>query len=168
MLWLIIGCRGMYCPYIASAMLDRKDTTYYNMSGMLIYDPVIGADELATKMTAVPFSDYWKGLFPFNDSFVADIHKRHESCGYKAHIDKYLAYPPPGQQPVILASQNSTGGLRPECASLFDDVFNAVALVNPCFDIYAVTTTCPLLWDVLGCELPTMLVGTFVLHMLRH
>ncbi|THX94235.1 alpha/beta-hydrolase, partial [Aureobasidium pullulans] len=30
------------------------------------------------------------------------------------------------------------------------DIYNAVSLVNPCFDIYQVATTCPLLYDVLG------------------
>ena len=33
---------------------------------------------------------------------------------------------------------------------VFDMVFNAASDVNPCFDIYQVATTCPLLWDVLG------------------
>ncbi len=72
----------MYCPYIASAMLDAKDSTYYNVSGVLIYDPVIAYDSIQASMTTVPFVDYWKGLFPFNDSFVTDIHTRPQSCGY--------------------------------------------------------------------------------------
>ncbi|KAL8782591.1 MAG: hypothetical protein Q9213_005269, partial [Squamulea squamosa] len=33
---------------------------------------------------------------------------------------------------------------------LFNDIFAAVSLINPCFDIYQIATTCPLLWDVLG------------------
>ena len=141
----------MYCPYIANAMLDTKDKTYYNMTGVLIYDPVIGVDELADSMTVVPFVDYWKGLHPFNDSFVADIHKRHESCGYADHIKKYLAYPPPGPQPAKLASRGDDGRTRHECRSLWQDVNMAALTLNPCWDVYQVATTCPILWDVLGC-----------------
>ncbi|KAH0135176.1 alpha/beta-hydrolase, partial [Aureobasidium melanogenum] len=37
----------------------------------------------------------------------------------------------------------------PGC-ELWNDIFAAVSLVNPCFDIYQVATTCPVLWDVLG------------------
>ncbi|KAL8643755.1 MAG: hypothetical protein Q9210_007569, partial [Variospora velana] len=37
----------------------------------------------------------------------------------------------------------------PGC-DLFNDIFDAISLINPCFDIYQIATTCPLLWDVLG------------------
>jgi len=125
-------------------MLNAQDKRYYNVSGVLMYDPAVGAKELATSMTVVPFVDYWKGLHPFNDSFVNDIRKRHQTCGYADHINKYLTYPPPGPQPVLPASQD-------ECRYLWDDVVSAATLVNPCYDFYQVATTCPLLWDVLGC-----------------
>lgn len=49
-------------------MLDTNDTTYYNVSGVLFYDPVIVNDEIQTSVPAVGFIDYWKGLFPFNDT----------------------------------------------------------------------------------------------------
>lgn len=29
-------------------------------------------------------------------------------------------------------------------------IYDAIMLVNPCWDIYQVATTCPLLWDVMG------------------
>lgn len=31
-----------------------------------------------------------------------------------------------------------------------NEIFNAAPLTNPCWDVYQVATTCPLLWDVLG------------------
>lgn len=33
---------------------------------------------------------------------------------------------------------------------MWSAIYNAVSLINPCFDIYQIATTCPLLWDVLG------------------
>lgn len=133
---------GMYCPYIASAMLDAKDETYYNVSGMLIYDPSIGDYLVQTSTVAVPFADYFINLMPFNNSFSASIHERHQSCGFADYNAKYLQYPPPGPQPP--------NNFSDECNGLFNDVFSAVMSVNPCFDIYQVATTCPLLYDVLG------------------
>ncbi|CAK7220378.1 hypothetical protein SEUCBS140593_004215 [Sporothrix eucalyptigena] len=141
---------GMYCPYIASAMVDTNDTTYYNVSGMLIYDPVIGQNDVQDNIPAVTFVDYWTGLFPFNDSFVADIHSRDSSCGYTDYLNKYLVYPPAGQQPNVIAGQNPNGTTKPDCAALYFDIVSAALQVNPCWDIYQVATTCPLLWDILG------------------
>ncbi|KAK7972496.1 hypothetical protein PG988_006630 [Apiospora saccharicola] len=91
---------GIYCPYIAGAMLDAKDETYYNMSGMLIYDPCIGVDQVQTSMVTVPFADYYSNMMPFNDSFSADIHEKHRECGFAEYTAKYMQYPPPGPQPV--------------------------------------------------------------------
>ena len=130
-------------------MLDAKDTTYYNVSGMLIYDPSIAVQRLQTSVTAVPFVNYWGGLFPFNDSFTASINKRHQDCGYADYLNKYLVYPPPGPQPVDLPGQG-----KDNC-DIFDDIYFASLAVNPCWDIYQVSATCPLLYDVLGCRSPS-------------
>ncbi|KAI3342277.1 serine carboxypeptidase [Ustulina deusta] len=136
---------GAYCPYIASAMLDANDTTYYDLSGLLIYDPVIGNDVVQDALTTVPFIDYHHNLFPFNNSFSEQIHGLHESCGFAAYQDKYLTYPPPGPQPT-----NYTDTVSDECAGLWGLVTDNALSINPCFDVYQVATTCPLLWDVLG------------------
>ncbi|KAJ9156430.1 Carboxypeptidase [Pleurostoma richardsiae] len=142
---------GMYCPYIASAMLDANDTTYYNMSGMIIYDPSIATSGLQTDITAVPFVDYHKNLFPFNDTYFAQLHALDETCGYADFREKYLRYPPVSHLPSPPYGVNATTGERiPGCSGLRSAVQRAVTLLNPCFDIYAVATTCPLLWDVLG------------------
>ncbi|CAK7263033.1 hypothetical protein SEPCBS119000_000277 [Sporothrix epigloea] len=141
---------GMYCPYIASAMIDADDSTYYNVSGLLIYDPVIGQNDIQGNIPAVSFVDYWSGLFPFNDSFVLDIHSRASSCGYTDYLNKYLVYPPAGQQPDIIAGQYENGTTRPECADLYYDIAYAALDVNPCWNIYQVGATCPLPWDILG------------------
>ncbi|KAI1370467.1 alpha/beta-hydrolase [Hypoxylon crocopeplum] len=136
---------GLYCPYIASAMLDQNDTTYYNVSGMMIYDPVLGDDVVQNAATTVPFVDYHRSLMTFNDSFSAHIHDLHDSCGFADFNARYLTYPPPGPQPPNYARSVSR-----ECRGLWDEVLDEALSVNPCFDVYQVATTCPLLWDVLG------------------
>ncbi|KAI0179484.1 alpha/beta-hydrolase [Hypoxylon sp. FL1284] len=136
---------GAYCPYIASAMLDKNDTTLYDLSGMLIYDPVLGDSIVQDSVTTVPFVDYHKNIMTFNDSFSDYIHGLHDSCGFADYNAKYLTYPPPGPQP---AGYDDT--VSRECANLWSVVTDEVLSVNPCFDVYQVATTCPLLWDVLG------------------
>ncbi len=73
---------------------------------------------------------------------MAFIDSRAQSCGCTDFLNKYLTFPPPGPLP-------SPPSEASEC-DLWDDILNAVSLVNPCFDIYQIATTCPLLWDVLG------------------
>jgi carboxypeptidase D len=65
-------------------------------------------------------------------------------------MEKYLVYPPKGHIPMPLPGTDKTGKTRDECWNIYWDIFSAISLLNPCFDIYQVATTCPLLWDVLG------------------
>ncbi|KAI9782639.1 MAG: hypothetical protein M1816_001753 [Peltula sp. TS41687] len=135
---------GYYVPYIADAMLNANDTKYYDLQGTMIYDPSLASDEIQEQIPAVPFVDYWGGLFPFNRSFSEDIHRRADSCGYTSYLNEYLTFPPKGSLPQPTQNQFS-----PNC-DIYSDIFRAIAWINPCFDIYQVATTCPLLWDVMG------------------
>ncbi|KAK2612756.1 hypothetical protein QQS21_001207 [Conoideocrella luteorostrata] len=141
---------GMYCPYIASAMLDTNDTTHFNVKGMMIYDPEIGVVSLQNDIVTVPFIDFNRNLFPLNDSFVKEIRRADEDCGFAALRAKHLRYPPEGRLPSVLPGVDAaTGKVLPAC-SISQRVQDAVTALNPCFNIYQVATTCPLLWDVLG------------------
>ena len=73
------------------------------------------------------------------------LHTQADSCGYTSFLDDYLVYPPAGPLPDPPMSNDTTG-----YCDVWDAIFQAASLINPCFDIYQIATTCPLLWDVLG------------------
>lgn len=134
----------MYCPYIASAMLDANDKTYYDMRGVMLYDPSIAERRLQSDITAVPFIEHHRSLFPFNESYWEELYDMDEKCGFAAYRKKYLTYPPAGHLPSELP------GTDVGCDGLMFEIADAISLLNPCWDIYQIATTCPLLWDNLG------------------
>ncbi|KAI9729190.1 MAG: hypothetical protein M1834_007097 [Cirrosporium novae-zelandiae] len=140
---------GRYVPYISAAMLDANDTTYYNLSGALVYDPCIGQfDTVQEEIPAVPFLLENNNMLNLNQSYVDTLVALDESCGYKAYREQYFTFPASGVQPALNDSSSTCDVL-----DLIDD---AAMEVNPCFNIYEVNAQCPLLWDVLA--FPTQLV----------
>lgn len=136
---------GFYVPYIADHFISQNNTAVYDVHGIMIYDPSISYDVVLQDIPSVPFVDYWGPLFNLNQTFLDDIHNRSETCGYTAFMEEALTYPPKGP----LTTPPNANYDMPGC-TLWNDIFEAVSLVNPCFDICQVATTCPLLYDVLG------------------
>lgn len=133
-------------------MLDKKDKTYYDLSGALVYDPCIGQFVYTQEeVVAVPYVQANANLFNFDDDFMAELESLHESCGYADVIDKYLQFPPPGNQPAEYFNYTAEG----DC-DVFDTINNAAFGPNPCFNVYEIVGMCPLLADVLA--FPTELV----------
>lgn len=48
---------GQYIPYIAAAMLDQHNEKYFNVSGIMMYDPSFGWYDLAKQVPIVAFTD---------------------------------------------------------------------------------------------------------------
>ncbi|SMY18934.1 unnamed protein product [Zymoseptoria tritici ST99CH_1A5] len=136
---------GQYVPYIADAMHNATNTTYFNVDSIMIYDPYITYDVVMNDIPAVPFVDYWAKLFNLNDTFMVHLHEKYESCGYKDFMDLAMTFPPNGTLPTPPDYLGQDDSCR-----LFNEIYSAAILVNPCWDMYQVATTCPLLWDVLG------------------
>jgi carboxypeptidase D len=90
---------GRYVPYIANAMLDMDNTTYFNLKGAMTYDPCIGSYVYTNNAFINKFVHDNNNVLGFNDSFIAMLDDMHQSCGYADFIDQYLAYPPNGTQP---------------------------------------------------------------------
>lgn len=79
-----------------------------------------------------------------NDSFIAQLEGLQQSCGYAAYLEKWYTYPASGVQPP---TSNAAAGGECDVLTLIQE---ALLAVNPCFDIYEITATCPFLSDVLG------------------
>jgi len=136
---------GYYVPYIADAMHNATNTDYYNIQSVMFYDPSTSYGVVQDDIPTVPFVDYWSGLFSFNQTFMDDIHRRSAACGYDTFMDLAMTFPPNSTLPTPPNVNGNITGCQ-----IWDDVFNAALLVNPCWDVYQVATTCPVLWDVLG------------------
>jgi carboxypeptidase D len=136
---------GRYVPYIASAMIDKNDTSCFDVRGALVYDPCIGNwDFVQQEVVAVPFAQKNNNILGYNSTFLEHLSTLHDECGYAAWIESFLTFPPPGPQPAVFF--NSTGN---SCA-VWEMLDHAAFAVNPCFNVYAVNDGCPLLWDVLA------------------
>lgn len=138
---------GQYCPYITAGMLDQDDKEYYNVAGMMIYDPSIQYP-VTSQVAAWPFVEAHADDFPFNDTFVEYLRNQSDSCGYTEYINSALQFPPSGHfsDPIGI---KKNGEPKHGC-DLFDAIYEAIFEINPCWDIYQVGQLCPLLWDVLG------------------
>lgn len=147
---------GRYVPYVSAAMLDQNDTTHYDISGLLVYDPCIGnCGYIHQTVPAVPYVEKYSEFFMFNSSYMATIKQAHQDCGYADWIATYLKYPPPGLQPPAPPQYNTES---PSC-DLWDLVQNAALQNNPCFNPYEISDTCPILFDPLS--FPTVLVYNY-------
>jgi carboxypeptidase D len=78
-------------------------------------------------------------LFPFNNTFEAELATLDQKCGFTAFLNEYLVFPPKGIQP---SAPTSTGG-----CDMFDALFTGASFLNPCFSTYHITETCPFAED---------------------
>lgn len=139
------GTKSCSVPYIADAMHNETDKKYYGVESIMFYDPSTSTDAVQQDIPAVPMVDYWKPLFNLNESYMDSLHARDEACGYAEFRESALIFPPKGPLPTPPDVNKQNDSCR-----LWNDVTKAASLVNPCWDVYQVATTCPLLWDVLG------------------
>ena len=92
----------------------------------------------------MPATLHFQNVLGLNETYLADIAAQADSCGYTDFFNKYSnSFPPPG--PIPTAPDYN----QPGCG-LYDDIYNALYYVNPCFNIYHLTDFCPYLWDEMG------------------
>ncbi|KAF6835125.1 carboxypeptidase [Colletotrichum musicola] len=140
---------GMYCPYIASSMLDSNDKDYFNVAGMQIFDGTYSSDSVGEEIPVLSYVDRWEHVFAFNDTFRKTLQEVNEKCGYADYMRKYLVFPPAGLQPAILPGLDENGDVKTEC-DIWSMVGEAAEQMNPCFSVYTITDLCPLKYDPLG------------------
>lgn len=137
---------GYYVPYIADAFITAADPDIH-LKGISINDPIIGDGTVQQDVVIGPYLRYWQNMLYLNDSFIEAFEARDLFCNYTQYLDKYLTFPPPpGPFPVLpdpYATDNYT-------CDQFDNAYSAILEVNPCFNIYHITETCPHPYSVLG------------------
>ncbi|CZR55517.1 related to pheromone processing carboxypeptidase (Sxa2) [Phialocephala subalpina] len=137
---------GRYVPYISSAMIDRHDMDYFNLQGVMTYDPTVGSFDYVQEMAvAAPFIHANNAILNLNSSFLAELDVIDQACGYADFRNKYLSFPPSGHQPTKYLDYAADI----ECDT-FDFAVTAALAFNPCFNPYHVPDTCPMLPSVLG------------------
>ncbi|KAF2184156.1 alpha/beta-hydrolase [Zopfia rhizophila CBS 207.26] len=138
---------GFYVPYIADAFIQANDTDYFNLAGISINDPIIGDETNQQQVVMLPYVEYWNNLMYLNETFMQQMRERQAECNYTSYWDTYFKFPPPpGPFPVLpdpFYQENYT-------CDMFDNFYSALLEVNPCFNIYHITETCPHPFSQLG------------------
>ena len=139
----------------------------------MAYSPAIAEWVIQEQIATVQFVDYWANLFALNKTTMDHLHATANKCGYTSYLNENLVFPPKGRFPTPPPQLNTSE----EC-NVWSAIFTyyppppphthtypskartelmiikktprAAHLVNPCFNVYHITTTCPTLWDVLG------------------
>ena len=93
-------------------------------------------------MNTLPFIEQNNNVLGYNQSFLDDMAKADEDCGFADFREKYIVFPPSGMQPPLSESKD-------KCA-LWTEAYYAAYAPNPCFNVYELGLQCPLLSDPLG------------------
>ncbi|KAH9211627.1 Alpha/Beta hydrolase protein [Leptodontidium sp. 2 PMI_412] len=135
---------GQFIPWIANAMLDNDNKTYFNVSGLQINDPVINYPDTLQQVPVVPALEKYNSVLGLDDTVAAGFKARADSCGYTSyHTQHTSTFPPSGPIPAPPSSA------APGC-SLWGEVVGNAFQANPCFNVYHLTDYCPHLWSELG------------------
>jgi hypothetical protein len=70
--------------------------------------------------------------FPFNDTFIAQLRKASEDCGYNDYIAKALTFPPDGHFKDPIGINEKTGEPTKDC-EIFGSIFSEIFWINPCW-----------------------------------
>ena len=97
----------------------------------------------------MPFVEYWKDLFYLNETYYNALLGTHQYCNYSSYIEQYMTFPPQDGPIPVLPDPYADESGNYTC-DMFDYVYEAVLEVNPCFNIYHITETCPHPYSHLG------------------
>lgn len=95
----------------------------------------------------LPYAEYWQNLLYLNDSFMETMRAQNDYCNYTSYLETYLTFPPPPGPFPVLPDPFATDSYT---CDVFDDFVSAILEVNPCFNVYHITETCPHPYSELG------------------
>ncbi|KAI0055876.1 alpha/beta-hydrolase [Artomyces pyxidatus] len=137
---------GLYVPYIADYIYSNPSSLALNLQGIWLGSPILAEDAVQLEAPAVNFVQKYTNVFAFNQSFLASLNARAQSCNYANYLTTHLTYPPP---PAPFALPGQSVEFDPGC-DVWNDIVGAALLLNPAFNIYRIFDMPPILWDVLG------------------
>lgn len=143
---------GVYVPYIANYLYTHPKAVDLNVKGVWITDPSVSHDVVTAQIPALTFAQKWQHVLGLNSTFMAQLKRNGDECGYTDYYKKYATYPPNGKLPLPAQSYNGTPdypNIKPQC-DLQNMVAEAASMVNPAFNIYRIFDVWPVLWSVLG------------------
>jgi carboxypeptidase D len=138
---------GFYVPYIADSFIEADDTKYWNLAGISINDPIIGDETMQQMVVALPFVEYWNNLLYLNETFMEEARQRQKECGYEDYLNEYFTFPAPEKSTPVLPDPYNSENYT---CDMLDNLYGAILQVNPCFNIYHITETCPHPFSQLG------------------
>jgi carboxypeptidase D len=138
---------GYYVPYIADGFISANDQDYFNLAGISINDPIIGDGTIQQQVVLLPYIEFWQNLLYLNETFMEAVRERQDSCNYSSYLDTYFKFPPPQEKFPVLPDPYSS---ETYACDMFDTFYAAILEVNPCFNIYHITETCPHPYSQLG------------------
>ena len=109
--------------------------------GVHINAAVIGDGNIQMIVPLPAYATYWNNVLGLNESYLTDLNQRADDCGFTSYIDECLVYPPPTEPSTQSALEDDE--VTEEYCSIWFPLREAARLVNPCFDIYHITDTCP-------------------------
>lgn len=96
----------------------------------------------------VPAIQYYQNMIKLNETLMAYITEKAQTCGFTDFHDKYTtSFPPPGPIPTAPDAYSVPG------CDLYYAIYNAALYTNPCFNQYHLIEYCPYLHDELGLSL---------------
>ncbi|KAF4784487.1 carboxypeptidase cpdS [Colletotrichum scovillei] len=130
---------GHYIPYIGDAMIKSNQSADYNLSGALMFSPYIRSDpgDFQQHAVSLPFVEEYNnvmGLYPGVGNYYDRISAADKECGYADMRENYFTFPPKGPFPPGNNSDN--------CA-ISSIVYEGLAEVSPCANIYHISQGCP-------------------------
>ncbi|RDA93051.1 hypothetical protein CP533_0702 [Ophiocordyceps camponoti-saundersi (nom. inval.)] len=133
---------GHMIPYIAARMLDRGDTTYFNVKGIQIINGLVNEYAVLQAAPAANALDHFREELGLNHTLVSELKAKADGCGYTQFMADALTYPPPVNFPA------TPDDSRTDCR-IWQKSIGAIFGANSCFNVYHLTDKCPYLPDVM-------------------
>jgi carboxypeptidase D len=102
---------------------------------------VIGDGNLQMNVALPSYASHWSLVLDLNESFMAEVDHQARECNLTSYMEEHLQFPPSAKLFHQLTWQNDTWAA--EQCGMAEYLEGAAELVNPCFNLYHITDSCP-------------------------